>query len=127
MGVERAALRGNKAHWVACTAGNGSQWAGMARELMEENKSFRDRIWSCTQVLKEKYGFDVFPQFTAENGWDDPVSASVGLTAIQIAMVDLLAKSYGVMPAGVFGHSAGTFLVAVISPVLVVLCWYLRD
>lgn len=82
----------------------------MARELLEEDRFFKDRILSCTQVLKEKYGFDILPQFTAENGWDDPVSASVALTAIQIAMVDLLIKNYVIKPAGVFGHSAGKSL-----------------
>eukprot|EP00884_Botryococcus_braunii_P006102 jgi/Botrbrau1/15493/Bobra.43_2s0110.1 len=92
--------------WFAFS-GNGSQWAGMARELFDENPLFRDRICACASVLQKKYKFDFLPHFNAEKGWDDPVSASAGLTAIQIALVDVLSYDFGIKPAGIFGHSAG--------------------
>lgn len=57
-------------------------------------------------------GFDMLPHFGAGDGWADPISAAVGLTAFQIGLVDLLEKDYGIRPSGIIAHSHGTFMAA---------------
>eukprot|EP00884_Botryococcus_braunii_P011836 jgi/Botrbrau1/20653/Bobra.113_1s0077.1 len=92
--------------WFAFS-GNGSQWSGMASELYKENATFKGSMASCAKVLEEKYGFDLLQNFEIEKGWGDLLSTAVGLTAVQIGLVDVLVKDYKVKPAGIIGHSAG--------------------
>lgn len=87
--------------------GNGSQWAGMAADLMDENRLFAQRVEECATVLKQHYAFDLLSQFNSDSGWSGALEASVGLTALQIGLVDVLADEFGIKPAGFFGHSAG--------------------
>jgi acyl transferase domain-containing protein len=93
-----------------CCAGNGSQWAGMARELLEGNKVFHTTVMECASVLELKYGFDLLPHFSDDKGFGDPLSSALGLVAIQIGLVNVLREEYDIRPAGVFGHSAGKSL-----------------
>lgn len=79
----------------------------MADELYRQSDTFRCAVASCATFLQENYGFDLLQHFDMEQGWGDPVSSSVGLTAIQVGLVDLLVKDYGIKPAGIIGHSAG--------------------
>eukprot|EP00808_Paulinella_micropora_P018901 g31967.t1 len=77
--------------------GNGSQWGGMGKALMEHN-FFREVLERC--------GADV-PQLVASPVLKpDVVSQTRALTAIQVALIDLL-RAYGVQFAGVVAHSAG--------------------
>lgn len=91
--------------WVL--AGNGSQWDGMAQELFEENNVFRGTLGACARVLQQHYGYDMLQHFDMGKGWGDPLSAAVGLTAIQIGLVNVLEKEYGIKPSGIIAHSAG--------------------
>ncbi len=79
----------------------------MAAELYKENATFKATMASCAKILEAKYGFNLLQNFDMEKGWEDMMSTAVGLTAIQIGLVDVLAKDYSVSPAGIIGHSAG--------------------
>lgn len=46
-------------------------------------------------------------EFKAEQGWQAPKLAMVGLVAVQIGLVDMLREEHGITPAGMLGHSAG--------------------
>lgn len=87
--------------------GNGSQWAGMAGDLYNESRTFKGSVDSCATALKLRYDFEMLQHFGAEQGWGDPVSAAVGLTAIQVGLVDMLEKELGIRPAGIIAHSSG--------------------
>ncbi|GAW26376.1 putative polyketide synthase [Rosellinia necatrix] len=99
--------------------GQGAQYAGMAKELLEHNQAFVASIRELDrflQALPPKYA----PDWTLEQAILDPpetskvndVTRSQPLcTAIQIALVQLL-RSWGIRPTAVIGHSSGEIAAA---------------
>lgn len=89
--------------------GQGAQWAGMGRELLEYSV-FKDSITrsdhylrevGCTWSLEEE-----ICRAKDSSRINFPEIAQPATTALQIALVDLL-RSVGVQPAAVIGHSSG--------------------
>ncbi|XP_062234915.1 fatty acid synthase [Platichthys flesus] len=91
--------------WYIC-AGMGTQWAGMGRSLMQL-QDFRESILRSDAALKDT-GLVVSRLLMEadDNTFEDTIHAFVGLTSIQIALIDLLTK-VGLQPDGIIGHSAG--------------------
>eukprot|EP00884_Botryococcus_braunii_P006514 jgi/Botrbrau1/15864/Bobra.40_1s0048.1 len=87
-------------------SGDGSQWPLMAADLASHNLTFSVTWERCADVVAP-FGIDLFEEMMASNGWSHPCNATVGLVAVQIALVDVLRKDYGIRPAGLVGHSAG--------------------
>jgi fatty acid synthase len=81
----------------------------MAADLLDDNQIFSQRIKECAAVLDRHYSFDLLSQFKHVSGWCGATEASVGLTALQIGLVDILDQEFGIKPAGFLGHSAGTW------------------
>ncbi|XP_064351418.1 fatty acid synthase [Camelus dromedarius] len=96
---------GQRPLWFICS-GMGAQWRGMGLSLMRLD-SFRDSILRSDETLKP-LGLQVsgLLQSPDEATFDDIVHAFVSLTAIQIALIDLL-TSMGLRPDGIIGHSLG--------------------
>lgn len=96
---------GQRPLWFICS-GMGTQWRGMGLSLMRL-PSFRDSVLRSDDVLKP-LGVQVADLLlsTDEATFDDTVHAFVSLTAIQIALIDLL-TSMGLRPDGIIGHSLG--------------------
>uniref|UniRef100_A0A250Y8F2 Fatty acid synthase n=1 Tax=Castor canadensis TaxID=51338 RepID=A0A250Y8F2_CASCN len=96
---------GERPLWFICS-GMGTQWHGMGLSLMRLG-GFRDSILRSDEALKP-FGVKVSGLLlsTDESTFDDIVHAFVGLTAIQIALIDLL-TSVGLRPDGIIGHSLG--------------------
>ena len=78
----------------------------MGLTLLNNNATFLKAVATCANVLKP-FGIDLMAEFQAEKGWKTPVLNSVGLIAVQIGLVDVLQKEYGIKPDGMLGHSAG--------------------
>ncbi|KAM5273320.1 fatty acid synthase [Ctenodactylus gundi] len=91
--------------WFICS-GMGTQWCGMGRSLMRLG-AFRDSILRSDEALKP-LGVKVSELLlsTYEGTFEDVVHALVSLTAIQIALLDLL-SALGLRPDGIIGHSLG--------------------
>ncbi|MFI2287584.1 SDR family NAD(P)-dependent oxidoreductase [Streptomyces niveus] len=98
--------------------GQGSQWVGMAAELLESSPVFADRMGECAAALEP---------FT--DGWsllevldDEAVLGRVDVVqpALWAVMVSLAAlwRSYGVEPSAVLGHSQGEIAAAVVAGAL---------
>lgn len=94
--------------------GQGVQYAGMAKELLEQNETFLSSIRELDQIL-QSLPSEHAPSWTLEQAILDPptvskvndVTRSQPLcTAIQIALVDVL-RSWGISPSTVIGHSSG--------------------
>nr|XP_023412547.1 LOW QUALITY PROTEIN: fatty acid synthase [Loxodonta africana] len=91
--------------WFICS-GMGTQWRGMGLSLMCLG-SFRESILRSDEAVKQ-FGLKVSDLLlhAEENTFDDIVNAFVSLTAIQIALIDLL-TTMGLRPDGIVGHSLG--------------------
>ena len=78
----------------------------MGAELLDSSLVFRAAIDACAAVL-EPLGVHLHEEFRAADGWKRPKHAMVGLTALQVGLVDVLREEHGITPAGCLGHSSG--------------------
>ncbi|KFZ00474.1 hypothetical protein V500_01052 [Pseudogymnoascus sp. VKM F-4518 (FW-2643)] len=97
--------------------GQGAQWAGMGRDLIQSSPSFCDDIRRMDKVLQD---LPEPPQWTieailsSEDGGDLINKAEFSqplCTAIQVALVNYFAKC-NVTPSAVVGHSSGEIAAA---------------
>ncbi|KYF87943.1 hypothetical protein BE20_24370 [Sorangium cellulosum] len=103
------AQRGGRPKVVFVFPGQGSQWAGMGRALLDEEPVFRDVIEACDRLLLPLSGWSLLEQLSTPG----PVSrvhetevAQPALFALEVALAEL-ARSWGVVPDAVIGHSVG--------------------
>lgn len=87
-------------------AGMGSQWPGMAAELMQF-KPFRDAIDKCDKVYRP-LGLDIKNIISSKDPetFNDILNSFVGIVACQIGLTNIL-KAVGIEPEGYLGHSLG--------------------
>lgn len=92
-------------------SGMGSQWHGMGRSLLHI-QCFRHSIQNCHNILKQ-FDLDLISIITAEDEtvFSNILHSFVGITAIQIALVDLL-KLLQVPADFYIGHSVGELAAA---------------
>ena len=91
--------------------GQGSQWAGMARELSEREPIFAQALGRCEDAMRPFVDWSLHEQlFAAESSaaWrmDDIAVIQPALLAVEIALGDLW-RGLGVEPVAVVGHSMG--------------------
>lgn len=87
-------------------SGMGSQWLGMGRDLMKFDV-FRESIEKCHAVL-QPFKVDLIKIITTEDRtiFNTILNAFVGITAMQIALVDML-NALGAQADYIIGHSMG--------------------
>ncbi|HEY9228781.1 MAG TPA: type I polyketide synthase, partial [Gemmatimonadaceae bacterium] len=102
--------------------GQGSQWVGMARELLSVSPAFRHAIGCAEKALQPFVDWSVVEQLHA-----DPESAAFRLDDIAVIQPVLLAielalaalwRSIGVRPDAVIGHSMGEIAAAHVAGAL---------
>ncbi|KAM7200700.1 hypothetical protein V8F20_005202 [Naviculisporaceae sp. PSN 640] len=90
--------------------GQGAQWPGMGRELLQSNAVFRESITRSNKILAGLgASWDLVEEIVRENGTSrlkEAELAQPATTALQIALVDL-AREWGIVPDSVVGHSSG--------------------
>src|SRR5262249_24587141 len=94
---------------VVVFGGHGTEWPGMARELLATEPVFREAIARCHEAMAHEDGFDLLAELRegdagARADRIDVVQRVVFAT--QAALVTLLA-SWGIRPEAVIGHSLG--------------------
>lgn len=100
-------------------SGNGSQWAGMGRELLRGDAAFRETVRHVDELLSHHVPFSVVDVIEgAEPGsMHDTRVAQAALLAIQLGIVEALAK-VGIRPAATAGHSVGEIAAAHVAGAL---------
>ncbi|MER8186037.1 acyltransferase domain-containing protein, partial [Kitasatospora sp. NPDC094015] len=100
--------------------GQGSQWTGMAAELLDTAPVFRDRLDECAQALEPFTGWSVPDVLRQAPGAPSLTGADVvqpALWAVTVALAALW-QSYGIEPGAVLGHSMGEIGAAVVADAL---------
>ncbi|KAK5643002.1 hypothetical protein RI129_009169 [Pyrocoelia pectoralis] len=87
-------------------SGMGSQWPGMAKQLMQLDV-FRNSIKRSAETLKP-HGVNLEDIIINgnENTFENVLNSFVSIAAVQIALTDVLTK-LGIEPDGIVGHSVG--------------------
>jgi acyl transferase domain-containing protein/NADPH:quinone reductase-like Zn-dependent oxidoreductase/acyl carrier protein len=100
--------------------GQGSQWAGMGRQLLAQEPVFRASIAACDELVKRYAGWSLREQLAAgpeTSRLDETEVAQPALLAIQVAVAELY-RSWGIVPSAVVGHSVGEVAAAHVAGAL---------
>jgi acyl transferase domain-containing protein/acyl carrier protein len=86
--------------------GQGGQWAGMGRQLLETEPVFRQVVEQCDQAMQDEVSWSLLEKL--ESG---ELDAQVDVVQPQLFAVEIglgeLWRSWGIKPAAVVGHSVG--------------------
>ncbi|XYI03831.1 type I polyketide synthase [Sorangium sp. So ce1128] len=101
-------------------SGQGSQWAGMGRELLAHEAVFRGALQACDALMARHAGLSLLDELAAPEATsrlDETEVAQPAIFAIQVALAALW-RSWGVVPDAVVGHSVGEVAAAHVAGVL---------
>ena len=97
--------------------GQGSQWEGMALELLDCSPVFAERMRACAEALQEHVDWsleDVLRGAEGAPGLDRVDVVQPALFAVMVSLADLW-RSLGVRPTAVVGHSQGEIAAAYVA------------
>jgi natural product biosynthesis luciferase-like monooxygenase protein len=128
--VSDAYQEGRERPLVFMFPGQGTQHAGMARELYEREQVFREQIDLCARLLKPHLKLDLreilYPSGDEKNGVGENVAAAdidqtavaqPGLFVVEYALARLW-MAWGVLPEAMIGHSIGEYVAACLAGVM---------
>ncbi|MFE4061804.1 beta-ketoacyl synthase N-terminal-like domain-containing protein, partial [Streptomyces sp. NPDC059096] len=100
--------------------GQGSQWAGMAVELLDSSPVFAEHFTACAAALEPFVDWSLPDVVRGTRGAPGLDRVDVVQPALWAVMVSLAAvwESFGVRPAAVVGHSQGEIAAAVVAGAL---------
>lgn len=94
-------------------SGNGAQWVGMGRKLLEESPQFRDVLQQTAAAIARHGGPDVIAVIAADDPavLDDTANAQPALFAVQVAATEVM-RQLGLRAEAACGHSVGEIAAA---------------
>ncbi|MFJ2774380.1 SDR family NAD(P)-dependent oxidoreductase [Streptomyces sp. NPDC087300] len=100
--------------------GQGSQWVGMATELLDSSEVFASWIGQCADALRPYTDWDLVAALRGGQGAPSLERVDVVQPALFAVMVSLaeLWRSHGVRPDAVMGHSQGEIAAACVAGAL---------
>ncbi|MFZ3344137.1 MAG: beta-ketoacyl synthase N-terminal-like domain-containing protein [Mycobacterium sp.] len=98
-------------------SGQGSQWAGMGRQLLADEPEFAAAVAELEPVFVEQVGFSLRQVLAGGEALVGIDRIQPVLVGMQLALTALWA-SYGVVPDAVIGHSMGEVTAAVVAGAL---------
>ncbi|SDS63080.1 Acyl transferase domain-containing protein [Streptomyces sp. TLI_053] len=109
-----------QARTVFVFPGQGSQWAGMARELLDRAPAFADRVAACERALAPHLDWSLLAVLREEP--DAPPLDRVDvvqpvLFAVMVSLAELW-RAHGIVPDAVVGHSQGEIAAACVAGAL---------
>ncbi|MEU0806788.1 type I polyketide synthase [Streptomyces sp. NPDC005970] len=97
--------------------GQGSQWVGMATELLEASTAFADSIERCAGALAPHIEWDLLEVLREEGPLERVDVVQPVLWAVMVSLAQVW-RSVGVEPSAVIGHSQGEIAAACVSGAL---------
>jgi myxalamid-type polyketide synthase MxaE and MxaD len=101
--------------------GQGGQWFGMGRRLLEEQAVFREVVERCDLAMRPYGDWSLFAELKAFDAAQSRLSEidiiQPALFAIQVALAALW-RSWGIEPQAVVGHSLGEVAAAYVAGAL---------
>ncbi len=107
--------------------GQGSQYVNMARELYENESTFRDEVNRCCELLIPRLKLDLRTILYPDKGREQEAAAALQQTSltqpalfvIEFALARLW-MSWGIKPEAMIGHSIGEYVAATLAGVFTV-------
>ncbi len=126
--VHSLVVKADKRPLIFMFPGQGSQYVNMGLELMRAEKTFRQELDPCFEILKPLMGYDLkeilYPGLTKPAADQGPRAGDIDQTqvaqpllfVIEYALARLLMK-WGLKPDAMIGHSIGEYVAACLSGV----------
>ena len=100
--------------------GQGSQWVGMGRELLQNNAAFRRSMAEVDAAIQHEAGWSVIQQLQ-DRALEERLArinfVQPTLFAVEVALAETW-RSWGVLPTAVVGHSMGEIAAACVAGIL---------
>ncbi|MGW2332243.1 type I polyketide synthase, partial [Streptomyces sp. NPDC001700] len=94
--------------------GQGSQWTGMALELLDTSAVFAERMRECAAALDPFVDWSLLDILDDEDALRRVDVVQPALWAVMVSLAELW-RSHGVTPAAVIGHSQGEIAAACVA------------
>ena len=101
-------------------SGQGTQWWGMARRLLQSDAVFREALDACDAALRPRTGWSVVDELEAQehaSRLDQTIVVQPVLFAVQVALAARW-RAWGITPGAVVGHSVGEVAAAHVAGAL---------
>jgi acyl transferase domain-containing protein/NADPH:quinone reductase-like Zn-dependent oxidoreductase/SAM-dependent methyltransferase/acyl carrier protein len=101
-------------------SGQGPQWWGMGRELMQHEPVFRKMMEDCAAAMKPFARFSLLEELARSEADSKMQRTEISQAAIFAMQMGLAAlwQSWGIKPAAVIGHSVGEVAAACVAGIL---------
>lgn len=102
-------------------SGQGSQYAGMGRDLYDAEPTFRAELDRCAEQLQRHIGRDIRDLILNDDGPESDVNQTRFAQPVLFAFEYAVAKtlmSWGVRPSAMIGHSIGEYVAACLAGVI---------
>ena len=97
--------------------GQGSQWLGMGRGLLQSEPEFRKALERCDAAIRTEAGWSLLEELHGDQASTDIGVLQPTLFAVQVALAALW-RSWGIEPEAVVGHSMGEVAAAHVAGIL---------